>query len=164
MLAFEFLYIGGEYMRTKILTLVTLLLALGHATSLRSQNAPAKSSDADQAKHSLAIEMLRGINTAELDYKMKHGTYAAWETLAASGGFLETDLRQMVRDEPQFANVKLSNGSEILPGWRLRLNLVADGKGYDVLLEDTTDHVCGYSAGSDERGVIRQSKAIDCEI
>jgi hypothetical protein len=151
-------------MRNKGISLAAVLLTLGLATSLRSQNAPAKSSDADHAKHSLAIGLLRNINTAEADYESKHGTYAAWKTLAASGKFLETSLQQTARNEPQFAHVKLSNGPEILPGWRLRLDLVADGKGYDVLLEDTTDNTCGYSAGSDERGVIRQSKAIDCEI
>jgi hypothetical protein len=46
----------------------------------------------------------------------------------------------------------------------LRLNITADGQGYDVLLEDTTDKNCGYAAVTDERGVIRQSKAIDCQI
>ncbi|HXN50410.1 MAG TPA: hypothetical protein VN943_00635 [Candidatus Acidoferrum sp.] len=51
-----------------------------------------------------------------------------------------------------------------MPGWTLRLNVSSDGKGYDVLLEDTTDQTCGYAAVTDERGIIRQSKAIDCEI
>jgi hypothetical protein len=151
-------------MRNKGATLVAFLLTLGLATSLRSQNEPAKSLDADRAKHTLAINLLRAINTAEADYRIKHGTYAAWKTLAASGEFLDKGLQQMALDEPQFADVKLSNGPDILPGWRLRLGLLDDGKGYDVLLEDTTDNTCGYSAGSDERGVIRQSKAIDCEI
>jgi hypothetical protein len=151
-------------MRNKGISLAAVLLILGLATSLRCQNAQAKSSDADHAKHSLATNLLRAINTAELDYEIKHGTYTTWETLGASGESLETCLQQMARKEPQFADVRLSNGPEILPGWRLRLDLVADGEGYDVLLEDTTDNTCGYSAGSDERGVIRQSKAIDCEI
>jgi hypothetical protein len=30
--------------------------------------------------------------------------------------------------------------------------------------EDTMDKACGYAAVTDERGVIRQSKAIDCPI
>jgi hypothetical protein len=151
-------------MWNKMFALAAVLLTLGMATSLRSQNAPAKSSDADHAKHSLAINLLRAINTAELDYKIKHGTYAMFETLLVSVQFLETNLQETARNEPQFAHVKLSSGPEIFPGWRLRLDLVDDGKGYDVLLEDATDNTCGYSAGSDERGVIRQSKAIDCEI
>lgn len=43
-------------------------------------------------------------------------------------------------------------------------NVTSDGKGYDVLLEDTTDKSCAYAAVRDERGIIRQSKAIDCAI
>jgi hypothetical protein len=46
----------------------------------------------------------------------------------------------------------------------LRLDLTEDGKGYDVLLEDTTDKTCAYAALTDERRLIRQSKAIDCQI
>jgi hypothetical protein len=151
-------------MRNQGLTLVAFLLTLGLTTSLRSQDAPPKSSDADQAKHNLSINLLRAINTAELDYSIKHGTYATWESLFARGEFLERALQRMARNEPQFADVKLSNGPEILPGWMLRLDLVADGKGYDVLLEDTTGNTCGYSAGSDERGLIRQSRVIGCEF
>jgi hypothetical protein len=53
---------------------------------------------------------------------------------------------------------------EILPGWNLRLNVHADGQGYDLMLTDMTDEKCGYAVLTDENGVIRQSKAIDCEI
>jgi hypothetical protein len=151
-------------MRNKGISLAAVLLILALATSLRSQNPPAKSSGVDHANRSLAIGLLRTINTAEVTYKFEHGTYATWETLGASGEFLERSLQRLARNEPQFADVKLSNGPEILPGWMLRFDLVADGKGYDVLLEDTTDEACGYAAVTDERGVIRQSKAIDCEI
>jgi hypothetical protein len=51
-----------------------------------------------------------------------------------------------------------------LPGWTLRLNVTSDGKGYDVLLEDTTDKACGYAAITNESGLIRQSKTLDCDI
>jgi hypothetical protein len=39
-----------------------------------------------------------------------------------------------------------------------------DGKGYDLMLQDLTDKTCWYAALTDESGVIRQSKAIDCKI
>jgi hypothetical protein len=32
------------------------------------------------------------------------------------------------------------------------------------LLEDATDEKCGYAAITDERGIIRQGKTIDCEL
>ena len=130
-------------MRKKSTLLSIGLLALVGATggALRSQDAPPTSPDSDHARHVTAIKLLRGLNTAELRYKEKHGAYATRDALAASEEF----------------KVDLS-------GWSLRLNVTADGKAYDALLEDTTDKSCGYAALTDERGVIRQSKAIDCAI
>lgn len=55
-------------------------------------------------------------------------------------------------------------GNRVVPGWGLRLNLSSDGKAYDLLLEDTTDEKCGCAAITDERGIIRQGKTIDCSI
>lgn len=62
------------------------------------------------------------------------------------------------------ADIHLSPGPEILPGWKLRLHLSSDGTQYDALLEDAADKLCGYAAFTDERGVIRQGRTIDCDI
>jgi hypothetical protein len=55
-------------------------------------------------------------------------------------------------------------GAEIVPGWKLRLNVTKEGTSYDLLLEDVTDPKCGYAVVSDERGRIRQSKSVECEL
>jgi len=144
--------------------LIVALLLFAAATPLSSQNAPAQTSDADHAKHSLAVNLLRAINTAEMDYKNKHGAYASKDALLASEEFVGRGLAWAAKHDPQLANAKISNGPEILPGWSLRLNLTADGQAYDLVLEDLTDKACGYAALTDERGVIRQSKVIDCKI
>lgn len=128
-------------MKSLLLSIVFVALLVTTAKTLRSQNLPHSSSDADRAKHVFAISILRGLNTAELRYKAKHGAYATRDELAASDEF----------------KVALS-------GWSLRLSVTADGKGYYALLEDITNKSCGYAALTDERGVIRQSKAIDCAI
>ena len=60
--------------------------------------------------------------------------------------------------------IQFNDPPEILPGWNLRLNLHWDVQGYDLLLTDMTDEKCGYAVLTDEHGVIRQSKAIDCQI
>jgi len=44
------------------------------------------------------------------------------------------------------------------------MNVYADGQGYEVLLRDMTDKKCAYAAVTDEDAVIRQSKAINCDI
>ena len=153
-------------MRPKSIPLILVLLVLASASPLSSQNPPAPTSDADDPKHFLAVSLLRNINTAELTYKFKHGgSYATWDALLASDEFHASKvITWLAKIDPPLAEAQFSNGSEILPGWSLRLNLTVDGQAYDLMLEDLTDKACGYAAITDERGVIRQSKAIDCKI
>jgi hypothetical protein len=54
------------------------------------------------------------------------------------------------------------SGPEIVPGWKLRLTVSKDGSAYDLSLEDVTDPKCGYAVMSDERGIVRQGKSVDC--
>ena len=126
------------------------------------QNAPAPDGNSEQSKHALAISALREINTAEYEYLRTHGSFATWDALLASGAFSNqaTNGAQV----PHFSRQHLATGTEILPGWTLRLSLTPDAKGYNAILEDTTDHQCGYAAVTDERAIIRQSKTIDCAI
>lgn len=153
-------------MKPKSISLIVVLLVLASAVPLSSQNPPAPASDADYARHFVAVSLLRNINTAELSYKYKHGgSYAAWDILLASDEFHASKvITSLAKIDSQLADAQFSNGSEILPGWSLRLNLTGDGQAYDLMLEDLTDKACGYAAVTDERGVIRQSKAIDCKI
>ena len=152
-------------MRTRIVFLGVIVVAmtLGAAIPQYGQNAAAPASDADNARHMLAISILRAINTVEAGYQIEHSSYATWDDLLGSKEFAEYE-KECLANDPEFAAVHFSKGPEILPGWRLRLNLTNEGKGYDLLLEDTMDKACGYAAVTDERGVIRQSKAIDCPI
>lgn len=151
-------------MKTRHCSLVAALVILATAAPISSQNTPDQANDPDHAKHSLAVNLLRAINTAEMDYKNKHGVYASKDALLASSEFTGRDMVWAAKNDPQLANARVSNGPEVLPGWSLRLNLAADGNGYVVLLEDTTDKSCGYAAVTDESGVIRQSKMIGCKI
>ncbi len=144
------------------LTLFLCGALLAMAIPQRAQSPVAPASTEEHARRSVAVNTLRAINTAEWEYKSRHGSFAGWDVLVGSGEF--TGLHFAVLNEPQPANLRFSKLPEILPGWALRLNVTADGKGYDVLLEDQTDKTCGYAASTDERGLIRQSKVIDCAI
>ena len=129
-------------------------------------------------RRQLAISLLRTINTAEVTYHSENGSYATWQTLLSShrqyfDEFLARnrvvnfvkgrETSDTVRLQPIFA-LHFNDPPEILHGWNLRLNVHSDGQGYDLLLIDMTDEKCAYAALTDENGVIRQSKAIDCEI
>lgn len=150
-------------MRTKSLlpSIVFVALLITTAKTLRSQNSPHSSSDADRAKHVLAITLLRVINTTEAEYRMSHGAYAAKERLLASDEFKKRGTPWATK---YATNAPFSTGPEVLPGWSLRLNVTADGQSYDLLLEDTIDKSCSYAAVTEERGIIRESRPIGCAI
>jgi hypothetical protein len=145
-------------MRKRIALLALLVSTL---TVCRAQNAAPP--EAIQARRSLASNLLRAINTAEYDNKFKNGRFVDWGTLSETG-LLDKALKLAAQNDPKAAGARFGKAPEILPGWHLRLNIHADGQGYDVMLEDATDAACHYAAGSDERGVIRQSKTIDCDL
>jgi hypothetical protein len=140
-----------------------VVLFLGLSSSVNIEPNAADTNSPDNGRHEQAIGLLRAINTAELNYQIKHGVYATWDSLVSNGDFT-TSGSQWISQDSQYPTLKFSNDSEILPGWVLRLNVAADGKAYDLLLQDTTDVKCGYAAITDERGVIRQGKTIDCKL
>src|ERR1700738_3906703 len=151
--------------RTVWVALVMAGLVLIVAVPQRGQTAPGQSSDDNaRARRRVAVNTLRAINKVEYEYRSMHGTYASWDVIAVSKEFSGRLMFFSALNEPQLANARVSKRPEILPGWTLRLNVSSDGKGYDVLLEDETDKACGYAAITNESGLIRQSKTIDCEI
>jgi hypothetical protein len=153
-------------MRTRIAFCGAVLLTLTLTTAIPQfgQNAKNEPSDADQVRHIMAISLLRAINTMGVVLRMKNGSYATWNELLTSQEFTEDTAKCVTENGMPLAAAHFATGPEILPGWSLRPNLTKDGAGYDLMLEDTTDKTCGYAAVTDERGIIRQSKAIDCPI
>jgi hypothetical protein len=145
-----------------ILSTVLLVLFLGVLTSQFAQDTPTRPATAEQARRQVAIDLLRTINTAEVTYHAKNGPFVMWQTLLS--GQPKYFDKFLAINGLQQSNLHFADAPEILPGWNLRLNVHPDGQGYDVLLRDMTDEKCDYAALTDESGVIRQSKAIDCEI
>lgn len=145
-----------------ILGTVLLVLFLGVLTSQFAQDAPTRPTKTEQARRQVAIALLRTINTAELTHHLKKGPFVPWQTVLSEQPKYFDEF--LAINGLQQSNVHFAAAPEILPGWNLRLNVHPDGQGYDVLLRDTTDEKCDYAALTDESGVIRQSKAIDCEI
>ena len=140
-----------------------LLLLTAAPWSLSQKPSPPPTSRENE-RHSFAINVLRAINNAERDYKTRHGTYASWQTLVGEGDFGEQGTKFISEDFYTVAHALYGIGPEIVPGWKLRLNLSNNDKSYDAQLEDVADPKCGYAGVTDERGVIRQSKSIDCPL
>jgi len=147
-----------------LLCAAVAIVLFGLPFSARSQqHASGSPQDQERLRHQFAVGLLRIINTAEVEPKAKQGSYVSWDVLRTTTDFSQYLTRSASQIGLQL-NSRPGPAPEILSGWSLRLDVTADGKGYDLLLEDLTDKSCGYAAVTDERGVIRQSKAIDCEI
>lgn len=164
-------------MKKKWVLTSLLLVFLGVQTPQFAQDTSTDAGKADRTRHLLAISLLRTIATAEATYHSENGSYATWQTLLSSypkyfDKFLarhaSVQSHLLTWDGAQTRHIlppiQFNDPPEILPGWNLRLNVHSDGQGYDLLLTDMTDEKCAYAALTDENGVIRQSKAIDCEI
>jgi hypothetical protein len=148
-------------MTSPVFFLLILLLASSATRAQKNASGPA---DRELQRRSLAMNLVRTINTAEMNYKKTHGAYATWDTLLGNGDFTDTGTKWAPESLPTVAHATYNRAPEIVPGWKLRLNLSKDGMAYDLLLEDVTDPKCGYAIVSDDRGMIRQSKVIDCPL
>ena len=139
-----------------VLCVMLLLSGLGYLGPPFAQDAYPPATGPSQERRMVAIGLVRTINTGELTYKHKHGSYGIWQALLSDESKYFDEFLS-IHNLPR-TNSGFGSGPEILPGWNLRLNVHTDGQGYDLLLEDGTDKDHGYAALSDERAVIRESK------
>ncbi|HEV2422228.1 MAG TPA: hypothetical protein VGS59_11015 [Candidatus Acidoferrales bacterium] len=115
-------------------------------------------SETPRESHLTGLKVVRLINTAEMNYKEAHGSYATWDELIPSGAISE-------REKPRtmFQGLRLSVRPEVTPGWVLDLVTAANGQGYELSLRNLPDK-CGFSFFSDQRGIIYQGGWIDCSV
>ena len=139
-----------------------LLVLAGQSASWAQKKTLPPAADRERERRSFAQNLVRAINAAEADYFKKHGVYASWDTLTGLGDFSSTGTKWASEDFPTVAHALYGSGPEVVPGWRLRLQLSKGDKSYDALIEDVTDPKCAYAVITDERGLIRQGKSIDC--
>jgi hypothetical protein len=135
-----------------LLSTVLLVLALGVLTPQFAQDTPTNPTAPDLERREHAISLIRAINTAEVSERSISGSYASWQTLLMhEPEYLNECLAKLY---PQEINLRFADMPEILPKYGLRLNVRADGQGYDVRLTDMADKQGGWAAFSDEHGVI----------
>jgi beta-lactamase regulating signal transducer with metallopeptidase domain len=107
-----------------------------------------------------AVNVVRLINTAEADYKMKMGKYASWQDLLDSPTFQETLNR--TQNVYHLEKSALASGPEIIPGYQLRLVVSPAGDDYILSLEEAPFEDCSIFFYSDDRGIIQEGKNIGC--
>jgi hypothetical protein len=146
----------GEPIVWKAIIVSTLLFLLALGPLQFAQDAPTSSDNPNVERHSSMAGLVRTINTAEVTELSKYGSYAPWPILLAHNQeYFNGRLKRFYSSGDP--NARFSDTPEVLPGWTLRLNVQADGKGYLQLLEDTSDKT-GIAWVSDERGILRQCK------
>jgi len=156
----------GEFMK-RLQTVVAVGLitfAFAWGTVAWPQKGATPTAGREQERRSFAINLTRAIQKAQVDFKAKHGAYANWDSLIGNGYFTSTGTKWASPDFPTVGQALYGSGPEVVPGWRLRLNVSRNGNAYDLLLEDVTDPKCGYAAVTDERGLIRQAKSLECPM
>jgi hypothetical protein len=140
--------------------LIASLLLLSPAVAQRASSPGAQ--DRENERRSLAINMVRAINTAEAHYKKTQGTYVPWSTLITNNDFTDSGTKWAPESIPTVSHAMYGSGPEIVPGWKLRLILSKDATSYDLVLGDVNDPKCSYAVFSDDRGLIRQGKSVSC--
>lgn len=103
------------------------------------------------------LDVVHLINMADMEYKRAHGGYASWPELYRSGIIAKHEKPGLM-----FGNLNLGEGPEVVPGWTLTMIVAADARRYELSLRNLKDK-CQFSFFSDQRGVIYQGNAIDCE-
>jgi hypothetical protein len=139
-----------------------LLLTVLGLSPAQGQKRTTSTAQPEQERHSFAQNFAKALNAAEADYFQQHQAYATWDNLLAMNYFSSSGTKWSSQDFPTVAHALYGNGSEVVPGWRLRLHLSNNGKAYDASIEDVNDLKCGYAVTTDERGMIRQGKSIAC--
>jgi hypothetical protein len=145
------------------LALLVLLEAVSSCWSVNAQKPSYGLPERELQRRSMAVNIVKAINAAEANYQKNHGTYATWANLISGGDFTESGTKWSSESFPTVAHAMYGPGPEIVPGWKLRLNLSKEGAAYDLLLEDVSDPKCGFAVVSDERGRLRQGRAVECE-
>jgi hypothetical protein len=138
-----------------LLSTALLVLSLGVLTPQFAQGPSSDDEKAEQQKHhALCIALVRIISTNEVAEMSRYGSFVSWENLLAhQPQYFDRWLAKSDSQQARFADAP-----DILPGYSLRLNVHADGKGYDLRLLDTTGKAKAWF--SDESGVIWQSEPI----
>lgn len=100
-----------------------------------------------QQKRKLAVNIVRAINTAELNYRMKHNRFATIEELRAAGAFPKAD-----NNSPAMAALAAFVGPDI-GGFYLRLFVAPGGSQFNLSLHDERDKSL-WSGFSDDKLLI----------
>lgn len=98
--------------------------------------------------------MAQLINTAEVQYKMKHGVYGDYLTLLRSGQLEYTGNHDFTLTPGNLRRGRALAESDPLPGYSFRLALSADKKAYRLSMRPKAMTTCRDDVMTDETGIV----------
>lgn len=108
----------------------------------------------------LAVNALRILNTAELNYAHDAGHFGSWDDLRPIVAKWKTaEVKGTWGDA--LLSFNTSSTDKPLPGWKLRVMVAADGKHYTLTLHK--DQQCDVNGFSDDTGVIYLGSSLGCD-
>ena len=108
----------------------------------------------------LAVQVLRALNTAEVNYASGAGHFGTWDDLRpVVAKWKAQTAKGTWGDALQSLDPDLTN--DPLPGWKLRIMVANDGKHYSLELHK--DQQCDVNGFSDDTGVIYLGASLGCE-
>lgn len=101
--------------KPKVVAFVLLCSVLAWSTA-RAQRPPSPTAqDRDRERRSLAVNIVRAINTAEAHYKQAQGVYATWTTLTSNGDFTDSGTKWAPVSMPTVGHAMYGPGPENRP-------------------------------------------------
>ena len=143
--------------------LLTIWAFHGLKAAGRPQAVPPRA-DAPTKSKSMAVGIVRTINTAQVSCRARDGkveenySFLSWDELLSSHCF---DAAQDWFS--QHYRFRLAAGPEIAPGLELRLVVSGDGRHYNLSLVGEDSPSCRFGFFSDEGGVIYEGKSLGCD-
>lgn len=129
------------------LTIALLLLSVGTAYAQQCLHGPQSTAD-QMARRREALAAARTINTIQANQPAaRSGVYLRHDELATTP--TAATMRQST--DPTARRISLSPNDEIVPGWKLTLDVFQNG--YWFMIKDTTDP-CGFAFISNQSGLI----------
>jgi hypothetical protein len=126
------------------------------AFSLRASDRPSS----NEAK--TAITFLRIVNTAQQDHAQKNGRFLEWTELNRSKEYDAARLR--LAKIFKLDAMQVSQDPATVAGYQIQSAVSTDGKHYVITLDSrSSSDGCGLGFLSDESGLIRETRPIDCK-
>ena len=150
-----------DLLRRRLIKGLSMVPLVSHAVPLSSQTSNQSSPSPKAVSANLALNVVRFFNTAELNYKLKLGTYGTVDELFGATSvswFVNPRAANRKGYGEEFFRALRLGQEEIVSGWKLSIVKALDELAYSLTLRRTDESLDAEEQNvifaSDEQGVI----------